>query len=377
MIVFILIYKIKMLIKQTLFLFCFFTSTHAMELVKKESLYFSLLPLDVRNIVHSFLKKPRCKHKNIQQHFASEVDKKVKIEKNMDSGKKKKLTNVTSLLLLGANPNAENVLKSYPLITAIRNEDLEMVQLLLRTGADPNAEDTSTNWRPIHYATRYKQERIAQALIRAGAQLNFACDTEEDLSSHPLYLATYSNSLQMMEVLYSYGISTSRSLWKKCLKEANCWSLFELIPFITAQSKSDCTGSKCSYSALLTNAAKENNIDAVRTLLKVEANPNTGTGEFRPITYAALNNNLNMVQLFLEHGAKVKQIKGRWEYDDPLVVAIEKDNVKMVRLILMHRKKVDSKDPWAPRPLAVAWQNPKTHPQIIGMLRKAGAKLGN
>ena len=115
---------------------------------------------------------------------------------------------------------------------------------------------------------------------------------------------------------------------------------------------------------------QENNIEAVQALLEAGADPNIpAKGHYRSITVAVEKNNLDTAQLLIAHGASVEQE----DYDDPLVAAVKQDNIKMVELIVRHRKKINP-DYGYTLPLELAWGK-NAHPRILGILRKAGAKL--
>lgn len=317
--------------------------------------YFSLLSSDVKNIVYAYYKNPHCSHKDLNHHFVAVVEKK--------SEKEKRLIKAMNLLFLGAKTNAPNcTCKDTPLVRATLNGDLAMVYLLLQFGATPDY-DTLKNNQALYYAARNNEWRIGQALIRAGARVHYASETGEQIAEHPFFVAARSGSLEMMEVLYGADIKISRKLGKCCLNYAPP----HVIPFIV--SHSDAAQTKCGRYALA-KMIRENHIEVVLALLKAGVNPNMKCDkyDYRPIMLAAGHGNLEAAQLLIDHGASVEQE----DYDDPLIEAIRKDNIKMVELIVAHRKKIEPAYGYA-RPLETAW-NHNAHPKIIGILRSAGAK---
>lgn len=331
----------------------------------KLTLYFSLLPAEIKKLVYTYYKNPQCVHTNVQQHFDAMVNKK--------STKEKRLIKATKLLFLGANPNTLNEANVPPLAAATQNGDLAMVCLLLQFGANPDCQSLQHRYQALHYAAVHNEWRIGKALIHAGARNDYECDTYDQIIFHPIYVAARYGSLEMIEILYGSGATISRKLWKLCLERAIYGNHSQLIPFIVSQS--DAVKSKYGPIALR-KMVQENKIEVIKALLKAGVDPNTHPDYAdRLITIAAEGNHLEAAQLLLVHGAHVEQEEYDGKYDDPLITAIKYDNVKMVRLLIPYRKKIDPVESWAPHPLAVAWQSSVTHPEIIGWLRKAGAKL--
>lgn len=259
-----------------------------------------------------------------------------------------------------------------PLAVATLNGDLAMVCLLLKFGATPDCNSLHDRYQALHYAAVNNEWRIGKALINAGARIDYECDTYDQITIHPLHVAVLYGSLKMMEIIYGSGAKISKKLWKRCLKTASQSCHSHLIPFIVAQS--DAAQSKYGPIALR-KMVQENKIEAIQALLKAGVDPNMHPDYADRLITIAAKENLEAAQLLLAHGACVEQEEYDEKYDDPLIVAIENDNVKMVRLLIPYRKKIDPVENWAPHPLAIAWQHPRTHPAIIGMLRKAGAKL--
>jgi ankyrin repeat protein len=336
----------------------------AMIASNKLTTYFSLLPTDIKKIVYTHYKNPHCSHTNVQQHFAAVVDKK--------SEKEKRLIKATKLLFFGANPNTLNEANVPPLVAATQNGDLAMVCLLLEFGATPDCSSLHDRYQAFHYAAVHNEWRIGKALINAGARVDYEWDTYDQITVHPLHVAARYGSLEMMEIIYGSGAKICRKLWKQCLERAIYGNHSQLIPFIVSQS--DVVKSKYGPIALR-KMVQENKIEVIKALLKADVDPNKHPDYADRLITIAAKENLEAAQLLLAHGASVEQEEYDGKYDDPLITAIKYDNVKMVRLLIPYRKKIDPLESWAPHPLAIAWQNSKTHPEIFGMLRKAGAKL--
>lgn len=84
--------------------------------------------------------------------------------------------------------------------------------------------------------------------------------------------------------------------------------------------------------AKLMEAVRQNNVEAVRSLLKAGANPNVGDyWKDAPLLQAVRQDNLEAAQLLLDQGA-VPDIKGRGY--TPLGIAAKNGNVPLVKMLL-------------------------------------------
>lgn len=318
--------------KVCVFFLSFTVSINAMDLAKKESLYFALLPREVRGVVYSYYKNPHCTHKGLQDRFDQVVYK--------ESKKKKRLEKATSLLLLGANPNAEVVCLWRPLYLAAGHSDLKMVQLLLRAGATPDYDKSPYDLRPIHGAAENNNVKIGRLLLGAGAKLDYQCAEYDHLWKHPLYRTSLKGSLEMMRILHKAGTTTSSLLWKGCLKQAVQAGHAGIIHYIIVIAQGASPNSSMKELGTdhtpLQIAARNNRLEAVRALLKLGAKLTTEKG-WQPITYAAQHNNLEMAQLLVDAGARMKID----HYENVLHFAVDHQNPAMVQLVLNNLKKFE------------------------------------
>ena len=94
-----------------------------------------------------------------------------------------------------------------PLISAVKNRDIESVRALLKQRVDINATqgDGAT---PLHWAAHRDDLATADLLIRAGARANVA----NDLGTTPLHLACTNRSAPMVDRLLAAGASASATL---------------------------------------------------------------------------------------------------------------------------------------------------------------------
>jgi hypothetical protein len=80
---------------------------------------------------------------------------------------------VENLLLLGANPNEKGVWP--PLVSAVNENNLDIVKLLIEEGADLNAT-TNSGVTALAWAVYKGFKEVATFLIDAGTNLNLPCE---------------------------------------------------------------------------------------------------------------------------------------------------------------------------------------------------------
>jgi ankyrin repeat protein len=79
------------------------------------------------------------------------------------------------------------------LMTAVKTDNTAEAMKLIDKGADPNSRTSPTGWSALHYAARNGNVIIVQALLKAGADPNYAGTMEGQtgsvISLKPLILA--------------------------------------------------------------------------------------------------------------------------------------------------------------------------------------------
>lgn len=58
-----------------------------------------------------------------------------------------------------------------PLLAAIRDENIEVIDVLLKNGADPNFSDKQ-GWYPLHFATQKQNMEMVKLLVKHGAHID-------------------------------------------------------------------------------------------------------------------------------------------------------------------------------------------------------------
>jgi ankyrin repeat protein len=93
--------------------------------------------------------------------------------------------------LSGCKPSPESLRMS--LMTAVKADNTEDAKGFIDKGADANSRSSPTGWSALHYAARVGNVEVVQALLKAGADPNYAGTMEGQTGSvitmKPLALA--------------------------------------------------------------------------------------------------------------------------------------------------------------------------------------------
>ncbi len=72
-----------------------------------------------------------------------------------------------------------------PFMSVIRNESVEIVEVLLRAGANPDYSNKG-GWFPIHFATQQRDMQIVELLVKYGATID---QQDGQFGTTPLFVA--------------------------------------------------------------------------------------------------------------------------------------------------------------------------------------------
>lgn len=223
---------------------------------------------------------------------------------------------VMALLDAGADVDAQEAKGFTALMLAAYSRNVAMVRLLLQAHADPNLKDfagrtalTIAINRAFDHQTieeRDAGEQIARDLFQAGADPSLSKDT-----------MTWAVALANLGVLE--GRQEEKSFLKELLAAGGNVQERRANPLLGVVNDLELGQILVDHGALvemqgdngmtpLMTAAKTNDLDQVKTLLALGADPNNnGHGQF-PLSYAVENNDLELVRLLLENGANVNAI---------------------------------------------------------------------
>jgi len=215
-----------------------------------------------------------------------------------------------------------------PLVVAVRNKHLTVVQLLLEHGTHPDAleeSNESSNCRssPMHIAAADGNSELVELLLKHGASVDVA-DSDGNTALH-LALKHYRPRATSSQV---EAVNSVKS-----------------VPDILLENKADVNALNSSGETPLHRAALRGLFSIVGKMLEVcGGNPNRGS----PLAGACLAGNVKVADMLLRHGADPNQeLISNYDHLNhklPLLIAVENDNSELVELLLKHGANVDATD---------------------------------
>lgn len=217
-------------------------------------------------------------------------------------------TEVAKILLAAkANVNSKNVEGFFPLLNAVYRNHTEMVSVLLEAKALPDEMDTE-NMTALHHAVDKGLIGMVELLIRHGADVNkFEQDSQR---SSPLDWAVHKKNTKLTKVLLG--------------------------------AKAD-PNAKSAGTTPLATAVWAQSTELVEMLLKAKAEPNCKVNADEvALLYMAANHGLTkIVQLLIQHRARVDQVGPN---ESPLVGAVLGGRVEIARILLENKACPEAED---------------------------------
>ncbi|XP_064649084.1 ankyrin-2-like [Lineus longissimus] len=267
-----------------------------------------------------------------------------------------------------------------PLHYAVYDNNVDCAAHLLEKGADIDIAD-AIDYRPVHIAAKHGSFECLKLLIEQGAQLNFVNDTTQSLdaqalgylSIEPINLAISNNHINCTRLLLENGVSPNNRYFLG--NEINVIPLENLkcLELLLEFGANPNSLSRSGYTPLMT-ACKEQNLDAVKTLLEYKADIDFKSlarfDEKRALYFAILGGNVDLTTLLLEHGA-YKRCIGRNTH--ALTFAVSCGLLEICKLLLAHGANVKECNEDGLTPLLAACTTHDCQKEIIALLLQHGA----
>ncbi|XP_065583414.1 ankyrin-1-like [Artemia franciscana] len=221
------------------------------------------------------------------------------------------------LIKSGAELDAANAHGKTPLVTAIKANNLNLVEVLLDRGANPNCGEC------LHLAVQKGRADLCKLLIKSGAEL----DATNAHGKTPLVTAIKVNNLNLVEILLDRGANPNRG---ECLHLAVQKGRADLCKLLIDKMKSsaEIDAMNAHGKTPLATAIKANNLNLVEILLDRGADPNYG----ECLHHAVKKGRVNICKLLIDFGAKLDAMNAK--KDTPLLIAIRNNNLELVILLL-------------------------------------------
>jgi ankyrin repeat protein len=215
------------------------------------------------------------------------------------------------LISAGGDVNLAEPDGTTPLLWAVYNSSLDLVQLLLAAGADPNVPN-KLDITPLLQASRYGDAGMISLLLASGARLA----DEVPSTEAPLMAAARAGSAKAVKVLLDAGADPNGTdpLDKQT---ALMWA--------TAEGHLDIV-------SVLLAAGADPNLQARVSTLTARKNADFPSGGFAALHWAARNGDEAMIRLLLDNGADINTKNG--DGSTPMMLAIVNDRFDIAALLL-------------------------------------------
>ncbi|CAL1539364.1 unnamed protein product [Lymnaea stagnalis] len=276
---------------------------------------------------------------------------------------------VKLLLEYGGDVNAHDEDLNTLTMLAIRNNSLDIVEVLIASGAVVNPRNKFGDLA-LHYAAKCKNSQIMQIVLEKFVDSNgkemtklgskrrkcthekiFNLDMLNNRSETPLYKAAAYGRWKNVKLLLEHGASTNihsdngNTALMRALKHG-----FENVAKTLLAAEADVNiRNKRGENALLI-AAKSGCTEMVKLLIQARADPLSSTNMGN--TGLSLAANKDIAELFVQAGADVnlRNVHGQ----TPLHCAVKKSKTDVFKLLLAHGANVNMKDFYGNTPLIIA-----------------------
>jgi len=253
------------------------------------------------------------------------------------------LTVAQGLIYHNAELEATNLLGETPLLTAARNNRVQLAELLMNSGASVNAAD-SDGMTALHIAAGSSTagEQLIDALLRHGA--NVGARSKDDTT--PMWLAALLRRADIVQKLGNRGTpinarnTEGRTAFWVAVNNADDRVIEELLELGADVNLKDTSG----RSPLLI-AAHQGNTALILLLLSKGAEINVADHEgITPLRQAAYSGHTEVVELLLKSGAEVNSSKkSTVSMKTPLLAAARKGHRDSVYALINYGADINVK----------------------------------
>ncbi|HTI99757.1 MAG TPA: ankyrin repeat domain-containing protein, partial [Dongiaceae bacterium] len=317
---------------------------------------------------------------NMVQFLNIEVDKEVAVTLT-DLRKKYELAQRKVKDLEAQHPEIIATPQSSPdAVPALSEEDQEIARLqqMLQNSPDLINKVPPNDVTPLGKAAASGQLKVAAFLLDHGANVNQPANVD---NKSPLYLAAQAGNRAMVDLLLQRGAAInvqipggrSESLTGQTPLYVAVNEKYQAVTEVLLANHADANLANSYGLTPLHLAIQNQDMKLVQMLLAAGAQVNQADSNQRtPLSLAVDARSPEMVDLLLAHHATVN-VTNAWQGNSPLLYAALYDNLKMVQSLLAAGAQVDAENDSGRTPLSYAAKN--RSPEIALVLLKAGANV--
>ena len=279
------------------------------------------------------------------------------------------------LLAKGANPSMspDSQQNGSPLHVTIRQNNLEMLEVLLKAGAKTEDRDRMDNATPLIDAARFSRPEIIDQLVKAGADLH-ARDKD---GNTPLHIAAFSGNEPSVRALLAAGAGLEQQDNKSQTPLILALSRGYVPPAKLLMDAGSNINAKDEDQGNIFHAAARDNDntrilqDLIKAAPHIDMNAQDKNGE-TPLMRAVRLSREHMACAFLEHNARTDIANNAGDTPLSLAIALTQTSV-VVDILKKNPGEAARRLPNGKMPLHVAAENYSTN--LASMLIDAGAKI--
>lgn len=258
------------------------------------------------------------------------------------AAEKCQLSVVKYAISLGASANVVDSKGTTPLMLASINGNFKILKYLIDQGAKVN-EKNEQDYTALIFATKNNRTDIAKYLIEHGADVNVVSGDQDT----PIMWASKHNNFEVVKLLLKHGAKESINVANKEGVTTAIWvasnNNLEMLRLLVENGVNINKRDNRGYVPMdfaLQNDNEEMMLFLIESGLKFEEK--LAITKEPPLIWFAYKNNLKLVKILVEKGAKVnvKSSVG----DTPLMFAVNNNNYEMVQYLVNHGAEVTAKN---------------------------------
>ena len=219
------------------------------------------------------------------------------------------------------------------LTQAVKEKDLETIELLIKKGVDVNSKDKS-GYTPLHWAAEYGHKKIVELFLDNGSDVNTTADGY-CIGATPLHLAAWKGYTEVAQALIEAEaeVTAKDDGGYTPLHSAANFGHKDIVEALI-EAGADMTAKDENGRTSLHSAARWGKTETVKVLIDngAEVDAKTKYGNITPLPNAIRYEYTDIARELIKAGADVNAKDREW--DTPLHLAAQKGNTELARLLI-------------------------------------------